>query len=417
MSARIQKRPASQNDLGSRAVAAKRSKPERHAAKPSSNTRALELTLGDVDYLCTCTRDPAVAESWARRVLKDVNSMPVTSNHPRSFIGLDCEWSAPWHRPGQIDRLATLQLFYKGKTDVFALVFQVNGLDGKLPSGLEQLLSDETIVKVGANIMGDASRLVRDFGCILRGFFELSNLVSSGPARLRKAKSLEDIVNAVCPTAVHVNKRNVVEKSVRTSDWEAWPLSDEQVRCAAGDAGLSVIVCVTKLGISTGSAELHRDALTIFSPLKSFAPNIVGFGEGKEDETSSGMQLVLPSATTAKKKPASTNPNKPNFFQFMRNTNILPPNLGKKVHPEGSSTALADVCIIVSGVLDSFERADMEKYVIRHGGKVSKSVGPKVTHLVNDHGEVGPAKLAKFKTLGIPVVSEDDILRLVNESK
>merc|ERR1712232_798940 len=100
----------------------------------------------------------------------------------------------------------------------------------------------------------------------------------------------------------------------------------------------------------------------------------------------------------------------------MRNSSVKPPNLGVKPHPRGSKNALASVCIIVSGCLDSFERKDMEKYVMDHGGKVSKTVTAKVTHLVHDHGEAGPSKMAKCKELGIPCVSEDVILDMVANS-
>merc|ERR1712139_749652 len=99
----------------------------------------------------------------------------------------------------------------------------------------------------------------------------------------------------------------------------------------------------------------------------------------------------------------------------MRNSIISPPNLGNKEHPAGPKNALANVCIVVSGILDSFERADLEKYVKEHGGSVAKSVTSKVTHLVTDHGEAGPSKLSKCKELNIPIVSEDVILKMVSD--
>ena len=58
-------------------------------------------------------------------------------------------------------------------------------------------------------------------------------------------------------------------------------------------------------------------------------------------------------------------------------------------------------------------RDEMHTYVTQHGGKVSKSVTKKVTHLVNDHGEVGPSKKQKCHELNIQIVSEDVILGLV----
>jgi hypothetical protein len=44
--------------------------------------------------------------------------------------------------------------------------------------------------------------------------------------------------------------------------------------------------------------------------------------------------------------------------------------------------------VIVSGVLDSFSRKEFEEFITSHGGVVSKSITKKLTHLVNDHGEV-----------------------------
>jgi len=117
-----------------------------------------------------------------------------------------------------------------------------------------------------------------------------------------------------------------------------------------------------------------------------------------------------------KQKRVLTDEQKANFFQCMRNKSISPPNIGIKEHPKGAKDVLSNVVVIVSGILDSFERKDFEKYVLDHGGKLSKAVTAKVTHLVNDHGEAGPAKQAKCKEFGIPMVSEDVILKMVKDS-
>tara|TARA_B100000900_G_scaffold33832_1_gene25465 strand:+ start:628 stop:1128 length:501 start_codon:yes stop_codon:yes gene_type:complete len=101
------------------------------------------------------------------------------------------------------------------------------------------------------------------------------------------------------------------------------------------------------------------------------------------------------------------------FFRMQRNRSTLPPNAGKKKYPEGNADALAGVCIVVSGVLDSMTRDEFNQYVARHGGRTSKSVTSKVTHLVTDHGEAGPSKLKKCSSFGIKVVGEDKILGMV----
>ena len=85
-------------------------------------------------------------------------------------------------------------------------------------------------------------------------------------------------------------------------------------------------------------------------------------------------------------------------------------------NPEGNADALAGVCIVVSGVLDSMARDEFSQYVARHGGRTSKSVTRKVTHLVTDHGEAGPSKLKKCSSFDIKVVGEDAILGMVAEN-
>ena len=82
----------------------------------------------------------------------------------------------------------------------------------------------------------------------------------------------------------------------------------------------------------------------------------------------------------------------------------------------GSAKALHGAVIVISGVLDSMGRKEMEEYVVAHGGIVRKAITKATTHLVNDHGSVGPSKLKKCKAQGVPVVSEDDIFSLVAKS-
>ena len=75
--------------------------------------------------------------------------------------------------------------------------------------------------------------------------------------------------------------------------------------------------------------------------------------------------------------------------------------------------ALLGKVVVISGVLDSMSREEMSAYVLSHGGKVSKSITKGTTHLVNDHGVVGPSKRMKCEAQGVPVVGEDAIFELV----
>jgi hypothetical protein len=353
-------------------------------------------------------------------VIKEVGSQPEKAV---DVVGLDCEWAPPWHRgPGVPDRLATVQLYHHGSTGRHALVFSVAGLNGKLPSSVEALLGDARLAKVGVNVGGDASRLVRDFSCPVRGLYDLCNLNKKPGQKVRKSISLEDLVRNHCPEDMHIAKAEAaLEKGVRTSNWEAWPLSSEQIEYAAKDAALGVLTFQSKFNMDASEHKLNQPAIDALVSLEEATKDSIAHtkaSSAKKGETKKGEGQAAGVDTSATSSTGSTaqKDNKQNFFMAMRNSIVKAPNVGKKHHPEGSSNALASVCIIVSGVLDSFERADMEAYVKRHGGSVSKSVTAKVTHLVTDHGEAGPSKLAKCKELGIPCVSEDVILKMVSDS-
>lgn len=362
----------------------------------SDTTSTVELNVGQVKYSNVTTCDSKVADDWAGRVLKSIES----ASGPAAVMGMDCEWNPPWHRASDgVDRIATLQLSYHASTSIQVLVLSVVSLNGKLPPTLVSLLGDDRVAKVGANLAGDATRVVRDFGCPVHGIFDLCKLNQKPGAKLKRSISLEALVKEHCPKEMHLSKANA---DVRTSNWETWPLTEEQVLYASRDAALGLMAFMRRFSISPSSTPgLSEEAIEALVDL-----------ECADTAASPTAGSVKAGKRSASNKEGSAK-NNAHFFQHMRSKNIKPPNLGLKDHPKGAADALAKVCVIVSGTLDSFEREGMEKYVLEHGGKVSKTVTAKVTHLVTDHGEAGPSKLAKCKELKIPVVSEDVILNMV----
>jgi DNA ligase (NAD+) len=74
---------------------------------------------------------------------------------------------------------------------------------------------------------------------------------------------------------------------------------------------------------------------------------------------------------------------------------------------------LAGKTVVVTGTLVRFSRDDIHKLIEREGGKPSSSVSSKTSYLVA--GESAGSKLEKAKSLGVPVLSEDEFLALVNE--
>ena len=71
------------------------------------------------------------------------------------------------------------------------------------------------------------------------------------------------------------------------------------------------------------------------------------------------------------------------------------------------SAPLAGKTFVITGTLPSMSRDEAKTYIEAHGGKVSGSVSKKTSYLVA--GEAAGSKLDKANTLGVPVLSEDDL--------
>jgi len=79
--------------------------------------------------------------------------------------------------------------------------------------------------------------------------------------------------------------------------------------------------------------------------------------------------------------------------------------------PESLSTSLNGKTVVVSGVFTRFTRDGIKLYIEQHGGKVSGSISSK-THYVVAGEDMGPAKKDKAMSLGVPVISEDQLVEL-----
>ena len=322
-------------------------------------------------------------------------------------------------------------------------------------------------VKVGVNIHGDTARVAANFFVPVAAAHNVqlsaagaaaqqqqpmqralstasgsSTKKSASKSQARAASgsaSLEDLSLRFCPPHLHIDKSDAASK-VRTGNWSVWPLSADQVKYAALDAVVSYWIFAGVLGgewpqtpspAALGNAKMELRTVNpaeevqggedeyglvrhASAPAASSGTNssnkrakTIGDGDGDrdggEEEGTTGMSAKEAKAEAAKQS----------FYLMHRNKSIKPPNAGIKEHPKGPPTCLKHVVCVVSGVLDSMSREQLTAYVEQHGGTCVKAVTKKTTHLLNDHGEVGPAKKAKCEQLGVAVVGEDFILDLV----
>jgi ribonuclease D len=138
------------------------------------------------------------------------------------ILGFDTE-TRPSFKKGKVNDVALLQLAADSRT----FLFRINKIG--LPQELITLLSNDSIVKVGAAIKDDVRGLqkLQDFDA--NGFLELQNYVSKFGIESFSLKKLSAIV---------LNFR--ISKRQQVSNWEAEELSTGQLRYAATDAWVSL---------------------------------------------------------------------------------------------------------------------------------------------------------------------------------
>ncbi|WP_369765034.1 NAD-dependent DNA ligase LigA [Flavobacterium sp. WC2429] len=86
----------------------------------------------------------------------------------------------------------------------------------------------------------------------------------------------------------------------------------------------------------------------------------------------------------------------------------------EKVNPNATDKLIGKT-FVVSGVFSKFSRDDLKKAIEDNGGKVGSSISTKTDYVVAGDN-MGPAKLEKANKLNIPILSEDDFLKMVTDN-
>ena len=102
------------------------------------------------------------------------------------------------------------------------------------------------------------------------------------------------------------------------------------------------------------------------------------------------------------------------FCSFPENNQMIDRLLKAGVAPQEekwqSGGAFAGMTLVVTGTLPTFSRQEAENYIRENGGVASGSVSRKTSYVVA--GEAAGSKLQKAQALGIPVISEEEMIRL-----
>ena len=82
---------------------------------------------------------------------------------------------------------------------------------------------------------------------------------------------------------------------------------------------------------------------------------------------------------------------------------------------QNQTELLKGYTLVVSGVFENIERTELKKLIEDNGGKVSSSISSKTSYLVAGNN-MGPSKRAKAESLGVPIISEADFMKLIQKT-
>ncbi|KAL1588244.1 hypothetical protein WHR41_02949 [Cladosporium halotolerans] len=154
-------------------------------------------------------------------------------------VGFDLEWEKS-SRPG-VDSpkrcVSLMQIAAEGKVALFHLAVFRGGdsAEDLLPPALRAFLEDPSILKVGVNIGGDATRMKNCFGVEMRGNIELSHLFRLVKYGEKSPGKVNRTLVALAEQVKEVLHLPLSKGSVRTSSWSK-RLDNEQIDYAVSDA-------------------------------------------------------------------------------------------------------------------------------------------------------------------------------------
>jgi DNA ligase (NAD+) len=107
------------------------------------------------------------------------------------------------------------------------------------------------------------------------------------------------------------------------------------------------------------------------------------------------------------------------FFENIENQKIIDKlkghglqfEISNKVNPYATNKLNGQI-FVVSGVFSKFSRDELKQLIEDNGGKLGSSISSKTNYVVAGEN-MGPAKLEKANQLGIPILSEDEFLSLL----
>ena len=97
--------------------------------------------------------------------------------------------------------------------------------------------------------------------------------------------------------------------------------------------------------------------------------------------------------------------------RLLSEVEVLGMNMESQVQAQGAK--LAGLTIVVTGTLPTLGRKEAAELIENNGGKCTGSVSKKTSYVLA--GEAAGSKLDKARSLGIPVISEEELFVMIND--
>ncbi len=101
-------------------------------------------------------------------------------------------------------------------------------------------------------------------------------------------------------------------------------------------------------------------------------------------------------------------------IEMMRRLEKLGLTMENALEEDAGAKPLDGLTIVVTGTLENFDRSGIAEFITANGGKCTGSVSKKTSYLVA--GANAGSKLDKARTLGVPVITEEELMTLVSNS-
>ena len=86
----------------------------------------------------------------------------------------------------------------------------------------------------------------------------------------------------------------------------------------------------------------------------------------------------------------------------------------KPSHQKKSGGIFEGKTFVLTGTLPTMKRSEASKLIEEHGGKTSSSVSKKTSYVLA--GEEAGSKLTKAQSLGITIITEQELLDMINNN-